>query len=257
MIDFHTHLDLYENSIEIAKKTSVKNNFTLAVTTSPKAWVATKRVLGSLPNIEIALGLHPEIVDRKKSELDMLLQLVAESNYIGEVGLDGSPKYKSSFPLQVAILDSIFRECALQGGRIISIHSRRAVSEILDLLDKHPDAGTAVLHWFSGSKSELSRAIDRGCWFSFGPAGVANAFGKSVLGSIPLDRLLPESDGPFAQINGSAVMPWEANGIISEISSSRGISKAIVEDQFQKNLGELLKLRALKKSPGDVGAPHR
>ena len=160
MIDFHSHLDLYPNPISVAKEASKKNSFTLAVTTSPRAWVATNRVLGSLPNIKVALGLHPEIVEKKKSERELLFELVAEADFIGETGLDGSPRHRSSFSLQHAILDSLLKECSLHGGRIISLHSRKAVNHVLDLLDTHPDAGTPVLHWFSGSKAELSRAID-------------------------------------------------------------------------------------------------
>jgi len=241
MIDFHSHLDLYPDPIAVAKKTSRKNRFTLAVTTSPKAWIATTRVLGELPNIKFALGLHPEIVAKKKSERELLLELVAKAQFIGEIGLDGSPRHKSSFPLQLTILDSLLRECSLHGGRIISLHSRKAVNYVLDLLDKHPDSGTPVLHWFSGSKTELSRAIDRGCWFSFGPAALVTNSGRQILRAIPLDRLLPESDGPFAQHSGTAVMPWEAHTIISEICESRGVSQKSVEEQFSLNLSEILR----------------
>lgn len=54
------------------------------------------------------------------------------------------------------------------GGRILSIHSRRAASEVLDRLAAVPDAGTPILHWFSGTQRQLDRAIDLGCWFSVG-----------------------------------------------------------------------------------------
>lgn len=241
MIDFHSHLDLYPDPVAVAKEASRRNRFTLAVTTSPKAWVATTRILGALPNIKIALGLHPEIAAQKESERDLLLELVAKADFIGEAGLDGSPRYKSSYQLQRSILDSLLRECALHGGRIISLHSRRAASHVLDLLDKHPHAGTPVLHWFSGSKSELLRAVDRGCWFSFGPAGLVTNSGRSILRAVPLERLLPESDGPFAQCAASTVMPWEAQKITSEICESRGLSQDSVEEQFKVNLTEILK----------------
>tara|TARA_B110000037_G_scaffold221268_1_gene291562 strand:- start:15 stop:770 length:756 start_codon:yes stop_codon:yes gene_type:complete len=241
MIDFHTHLDLYPNARTVAQEASKKNSFTLAVTTSPRAWIATTRVLGSLPNIKIALGLHPEIVAEKASERDLLLQSVAKADFIGETGLDGSPRHRTDFQLQVSILDSLLQECATQGGRIISLHSRRAADQVLDLLDKHPDAGTPVLHWFSGSKKQLERAIDRGCWFSFGPAGLATKSGQKTLEEIPLHRLLPESDGPFAQYKDEPVMPWQAHSIISNICKSRGLEKDLVENQFKTNLSEILK----------------
>lgn len=240
MIDFHTHLDLYPNALSIAQEASRRNIFTLAVTTSPRAWVATTRVLQELPNIKIALGLHPEIVSAKEAERDLLMELVANSDFIGETGLDGSPQYKSTFALQVSILNSLLKECASHGGRIISLHSRGAASQVLDILDRYPNCGTPILHWFSGSKAELRRAVDRGCWFSFGPGGLGTKTGKDILRAIPLERLVPESDGPFARRNGTVVMPWDASTIISEICESRGLSEDFVSAQFRVNLTEIL-----------------
>ncbi len=240
MIDFHTHLDLYPNPLSVAQETSRRNIFTLAVTTSPRAWLATTKVLRELPNIKIALGLHPEIVLAKESERDLLLELVAKSEFIGETGLDGSPQHKPTLALQISILNSLLKQCASHGGRIISLHSRRAVTQVLDILDKHPDAGTPILHWFSGSNAELTRAVQRGCWFSFGPAGIRTKAGKDTLMSIPLDRLIPESDGPFACLNGVGVMPWEASNIIRDISASRRLSEDFVAAQFRVNVSKIL-----------------
>ena len=42
----------------------------------------------------------------------------------------------------------------------------------MDVLARHSDAGVPVLHWFSGTKAELQRAVAMGCWFSVGPAMV-------------------------------------------------------------------------------------
>lgn len=241
MIDFHTHLDLYPDPLVVAEEASKRNSFTLAVTTSPRAWSATTKVLGTLPNIKIALGLHPEIVAKKELERDLLLEMVTKADFIGETGLDGSLRHRESFALQVSIFDSLLKECSNRGGRVISIHSRGAAGQVLDVLDKYPDVGIPVMHWFSGSKPELLRAIDRGCWFSFGPAGLSSKSGKSVLRDIPLEKLLPESDGPFAQYKGLTVMPWEAQAIVSEICESQNLSKDFVENQFKENLAAVLK----------------
>jgi len=242
MIDFHTHLDLYPEALFVAREASVKNTFTLAVTTSPRAWVATSRVLGAIPRIRIALGLHPEIAAEKASERELLLQSVSGADFIGETGLDGSGRHRGSFGIQVSIFDELLEECAVQGGRIISIHSRGAVKQVLDLLDKHPDAGTPVLHWFSGTKVELARAVERGCWFSFGPAGAVSKAGRDILSLIPMKRLLPESDGPFGKVDGTTVMPWQAASIIPEICALRGLDREYLESQFSYNLQKILRV---------------
>ena len=62
MIDFHCHLDLYENSIKMLPVVADKNIFTLVVTTSPRAWQLTSQLFVGYENIHVAIGLHPEIV---------------------------------------------------------------------------------------------------------------------------------------------------------------------------------------------------
>lgn len=223
MIDFHTHLDLHENPMLVAKQTSEKNAFTLSVTTSPRAWLKTPQFLRSLPNIRFSLGLHPEVAFQKKAEVGLLLELVAQADFIGEVGMDGSRNHRSTIHLQKDIMDALLKECAARGGRILSIHSRGAVSQIMKLLEKYPDSGIPVLHWFCGSKRELEQAISLGCWFSFGPAGLLTRSGRSRLAAIPLSRLLPESDGPFATIAGSPVMPWDAQTIVPDLCELHGL----------------------------------
>ena len=49
----------------------------------------------------------------------------------------------------------------------MSIHCRYSAKAVLDELENID--GTPILHWFSGNKSELKRAISRGCYFSIGP----------------------------------------------------------------------------------------
>ena len=41
------------------------------------------------------------------------------------------------------------------GGRVLSIHSRQAVNDVLAVLDRHARFGTAVMHWFTGTVKEL------------------------------------------------------------------------------------------------------
>jgi len=241
MIDFHTHLDLYPDALTVARETSLRNEFTLAVTTSPRAWLATSKVLRHLPNIEIALGLHPEIVEEKEAERDLLLELVKKAPFIGETGLDGSPRFASSFGLQVEILDALLGQCSADGGKIISLHSRRAADEVFDLLEKHPGAGTPILHWFSGTNTQLRRAVDLGCWFSFGPGGIQSASGRKILKAIPLDKLLPESDGPFAVKATQPVMPWEAINVVNAVCEYHQIDRQNATQQLRNNANRLLK----------------
>lgn len=94
MIDFHCHLDLYPNGLSLAREVNDRNEFTLAVTTSPRAYYATSRVFAGLNNINVGLGLHPEIAQSKAGELEALIGGIAGARFIGEVGIDGSVRFR-------------------------------------------------------------------------------------------------------------------------------------------------------------------
>src|ERR1700722_12460886 len=91
-----------------------------------------------------------------------------------------------------------------------SRHSRSAPGGVLDALAGHPGSGIPVLHWFSGSQQDLDRAEKLGCWFSVGPAMLRSAKGKRLAELMPRDRLLTETDAPFARESASGpLMPWD------------------------------------------------
>jgi TatD DNase family protein len=239
VIDFHCHLDLYPNALQLLDEVGRRNEFTLAVTTSPRAFVATSRVFAGRPTIHVGLGLHPEVAEAKQGEQELLVELVASAQFIGEIGLDGSLRFKHSLPLQERILKAVVGECQRQGGRVMSIHSRGAESRLLDILAAYPKAGRPVLHWFSGTRRELDLAIELGCWFSVGPAMLAGEKGRKLCSAMPLDRMLPETDGPFARRRGIVLMPWDASHISEFLQTLTGKSDEEISGIWRSNLKNL------------------
>lgn len=207
-MDFHCHLDLYPGAKEVSREASRRNEFTWLVTTSPRAYEATSRVLGHLPRVLITPGLHPELVGNRSGELAQLLEQMVHCQAVGEVGIDGTYRFKASLIDQRRVFESVVARSKELGGRVLSIHSRGAVKEVLPILLKHPGFGTAVLHWFSGTASEMATAYRMGCWFSVGPAAFASTAGRSLMAKLPRDRVLPETDGPFATADGVPLPPW-------------------------------------------------
>lgn len=240
MIDLHTHLDLYPNALDILARVNKENRFTMAVTTSPRAWVATSQVFKGHENIKVALGLHPEVADQKFNELNLLLSSIHKADFIGEVGIDGSSRYSKTLEKQEMIFDSTIRECEKAGGRIISIHSRGAASKILSIIRKYPGCGTPILHWFSGSITELKAAIEMRCYFSVNSLMLKSKKGRDLVSRIPSEMVLPESDGPFATLNGKPIMPWEAMDICSVMGDIWNIEIDQVKSIFLENLKTLL-----------------
>jgi TatD DNase family protein len=240
MIDFHCHLDLYPDALELLPIVAKRNIFTLVVTTSPRAWEGTSRVFAGYDNIKVALGMHPEIVDKKANERTLLMSCIAKAKFVGEIGLDGSQVYKSTLPLQEAILIDTLIECERVGGKILSLHSRNASSRVLDLIEQYCQNSKPVLHWFSGTIRDVRRAISLGCWFSVGPAMIRGTKGYSIVKELPKTKVLPETDGPFATNHSIPFMPWEAINITDSLTNLWGLPKDGVALQIKKNLSTLL-----------------
>lgn len=214
--------------------------YVLSVTNAPSAWAGTAELASGASRIRTALGLHPQIAHQRKAELSIFEKLLPKVRYVGEIGLDGGAEYKQYWADQQMVFTSILAMCERVGGRIMTLHSRRAATAVLDVLERHREAGTAILHWFSGTQKELARAVAMGCWFSVGPAMLASEKGRTLVSKMPRDRILTESDGPFAQLDGQAAFPWDVNRAVDALAVAWSEPVRNVEDQLLSNLRRLL-----------------
>lgn len=240
MIDFHCHLDLYPDPHAVRDECLRRKVYVLSVTTTPSAWHGTTALAAKSEIIRTALGLHPQVAHERRSELTLFDALIPETRYIGEIGLDGAHEFRKYWRDQVSVFEHILSKCREAGGRIMSIHSRRAAAAVLDHLEDFSGSGTPVLHWFSGNLRDLERAIRLGCWFSVGPAMLTSENGKKLVQRMPRERILTESDGPFAQLNGEPVMPWHVERAIHELSAIWLLSPDKVANMIDNNLRSLL-----------------
>lgn len=158
-VDMHCHLDLYPEPRQQAEAIGKSGSYVLSVTTTPSAWLQTQALSAAHPRIKTALGLHPQLAAERLGELSLFDRLLPQARYVGEVGLDGSTECKPFWAEQVRVFDHVLASCALAGGRVLTIHSRNAATQVLDALQWHGGYGVAILHWFSGTKKELLRSI--------------------------------------------------------------------------------------------------
>lgn len=221
-VDLHCHLDLFPDPRAAVDRAAASGVYTLAVTTTPSAWPGTCRLVGGAPRIRVGLGLHPEIAHERAGELDRFEAHLPEARYVGEIGLDGSPQHRPHQAVQSHVFSTILQTTARAGGRVLSIHSRRATTPVLDLLAAAPDAGIPVLHWFTGTRSELARAVAMGCWFSVGPGMLKSSSGLERVRAMPLDRIITETDGPFVQTSSGPVGPWDIPRFLGEFAKVIG-----------------------------------
>lgn len=236
MIDFHCHLDLYPNPQAIVRECIQRSIYVLSVTTTPSAWHGTLALASDATRIRTALGLHPQIAHLRKNELPLFEELLPYTRYVGEIGLDGSSEFKLHWNDQQMVFERILKLCELAGGRILSIHSRCAATAVLDALEEHPHAGTPILHWFSGNKRELVRAVRIGCWFSVGPGMLAGNKGRELAALMPKERVLTETDGPFVKINAVPASPWDTENAAAALASIWSITPDEAREQLISNL---------------------
>jgi TatD DNase family protein len=255
LIDLHCHIDLYPDPAAVLDEAEKRGAFVLAVTTTPLAFQGNMDLVAGRQRIRVALGLHPELVAERHAEIDLFLDLLPRTAYVGEVGLDGSPRNRASFGRQERVFARIVEECARLGGRVLSIHSRRAAGCVLDILGSAPACGVPVLHWFSGTSRELERAVAAGCWFSVGPLMLATPAGLRLVSAMPADKVLTETDAPFAQVAGVPLMPWDVLDAEAVLAGLWGIAEEETRHRLRRNLLRLAK-RATEMSVEPRTAPH-
>ena len=241
-VDFHCHLDLYPDLEAAVAACEQARVFTLAVTTTPKAWPRNHELASKTRHVRAALGLHPQLVSERAHEIALWEQLLPRTHYVGEVGLDAGPRFFRSFEQQKEIFGQVLQLCAKASGKIVSVHSVRSAKTVLDMIEANLPAtqGRAVLHWFTGTKSEARRAVELGCYFSIHRQMLLNERHRTVVAELPLNRLLTETDGPFTQTAGRRTLPADVSLAVDAIASLRGESREALSRSIVGNLKQLL-----------------
>jgi TatD DNase family protein len=239
MIDLHCHLDLYPQPAAIVEECARRKMYVLSVTTTPSAWKGTSALAAGKERIRTAIGLHPQLAQQRKGELAQFEELIHETRYVGEIGLDGTPECKPFWEDQMAVFEHVLRVCARAGGRILTVHSRRAEKDVLVLLERNRTAGTPILHWFSGSLRSLEQAIRLDCWYSVGPLMLRSEKGRELARRMPTDRVLTETDGPFAMFGDRAIQPWDVRDAVNQLAEIWQLSAQNVEQRLAANLRSL------------------
>lgn len=242
LVDFHCHLDLYPNHAQAVADCEQQEIFTVAVTTTPRAWPRNHELASATKHVRAALGLHPQLVKERANEIGLWREYLPNARYVGEVGLDAGPRFYASFETQKQVFETILRDCADRGGKILTIHSVRAARAVLDMLEAYlpRSRGSAVLHWFTGTKAEAERAVRLGMYFSINREMLRNDRHRLTVSSLPLDRLLTETDGPFAKVDGREAHPADVARTIEDLARLRSMPFDELAEIITGNLKRLV-----------------
>jgi TatD DNase family protein len=217
-----------------------------------KACCVSEDLLSSKKTIDLSkktelifpfVGIHPGKADEKLEPiLELINQNIGGIAGIGEIGLDSTyVSSESEFQRQ----EQLFRGQLVIAEKIqkpISIHSRKTLDKIYEIIPSYSLRGM-VLHWFDGSKQQLTKAMDLGFFVSFGPLLVYAKDKQVLLSKTEINRILVETDGPVKFSRCFALKPAQVSFIPSIIfCASKVLRKSY--DEFsailEKNSNDFL-----------------
>jgi TatD DNase family protein len=242
-VDFHCHLDLYPDHAAAVNACERAGIFTLAVTTTPRAWPRNEALTASTHHVRAALGIHPQLVTEGANELALWEQYLPQARFVGEVGLDAGPRFYRSLDIQKDVFRRVLQCCAEQGDKVLSVHSVRAAKAVLDAIGAFlpPTKGRIVLHWFTGTIAEARRATELGCYFSINAEMLRTERHRELVAMLPLDRLVTETDGPFTKRDGRPTLPGDVRHTITELAQIRSLNDEEVRFLVNRNVRTLLR----------------
>lgn len=239
MHDTHIHLDLYKNYSSIINEIESKKMYTISVTNHPKIYKILKEKIKSR-YVRVGLGFHPELIQKYKSDVELFINILPNIKYVGEIGLDFSGRNKESSMMQREFLKRVIIVCRNHPGKIISIHSRNAERDVLDIIGEDY-TNAYIMHWYSGGYRVHTDMIKKGYYFSFNYQMLSSKKGAEILLRTPLNKILLESDGPFTKIDNKTYIPSKMFRTIFLMSSILGISITELENILKTNFNDMIR----------------
>src|SRR5690554_3516799 len=147
MIDVHCHFDMAKNPEKYISDNEKRKIITIGMTNLPSHFQMGINHVRRYKYIRLALGLHPLRAKEHAKEYSKFRQYVNETSYIGEVGLDFSREGFSTKEIQIKSFEIVL-DCIGTKNKILSLHSRRAEKETLEMLTEK-GIENAIFHWYS------------------------------------------------------------------------------------------------------------
>lgn len=139
------------------------------------------------PSLVWGIGVHPGVAAaRDEWDAKQFTDLLGSFALVGEVGLD---RRGGDWVRQREIFQELLR-IVRNEPVLVSIHSGGATTEVVEHLHDASMRG-ALLHWFNGDATDITRAIEADAYFS-----VNAAMPEDQIRLLPQERVLCETDFP-------------------------------------------------------------
>lgn len=252
MIDTHCHINFnaYDKDREAIINKAAEKGVTRIIIPAVDIQSSEEAIAlaGQYEGIFATAGVHPnstadfnDDILKKIEELSHQPKIVS----IGEIGLDyhwdKSPKDKQKAAFEAQL------ELAAKRELPVIIHNREASEDVLPILEAWvttlPDSlkeRAGVLHSFSAPQEYAERALAAGFYLGFtGPITFKKAHDlRAVAKTVPLDRILVETDGPYltpepyrGKRNQPAFIPF----IVDRLADLKGITQAEMAQASTEN----------------------
>lgn len=191
-----------------------------------------------------SFGIHPQSVLEERGYDDdffFLETLIKKRKIVaaGEIGLDFfTPELKSKSPLQVELFERQL-SLALENSLPVVLHLRKSIEKIFTYSKPLSKLPSVVFHSFPGTVMEAMSLLNHKIngFFSFGKP-VLNGRKASVkcVESLPLDRILLETDAPYQTLKGEEFTnPGDIKKVYSAAARLRNVDEESLSDQIFKN----------------------
>jgi TatD DNase family protein len=255
LIDTHAHLDDegfradLPVVLERARNAGVSTIVTIA-TTAPSS-AACVALASNYPMLRATVGIQPNhVAEASPGAWEEVVRLATRSGVValGETGLDRHWDH-TPFPQQE---DYFARhlELSRQLKLAVVIHCREAEADVVRMLradhEKHgPVRG--VMHSFTGDVATMEACVAMGLHISFaGMVTYKNAQNlRQVVKSVPLDRLLVETDSPYlapVPVRGKRNEPANVAHTADCLAEVSSTDAAVIAEHTSRNARELFGL---------------
>ena len=205
MIDSHCHLDvepLYKNINDIILRSKdIGISKLLTICTNLESFENIKKIINIDPIIYGTFGIHPHDADKYLITKSVILENLKYSKKIIGVGETGLDFYynNSDKKNQIKSFENHIDAC-LDIDLPLIVHSRNAEKDTFDILNNFKNTNLKILmHCFTGSFKFMKKLLDLNCYFS--ASGIITFKNSSELrstfSSIPIDKIIIETDSPF------------------------------------------------------------
>jgi len=247
LIDAHSHVDRYDLVDEGALESAIAEItqygiFTISNSMDLASYGRNMEISKMCGWVLPTFGVHPWNAPRYADCLEDLGEAVEQSPMIGEIGLDHYfVKDTSAYPAQSKVLE-FFLSAAREQEKIVSLHTKGAEEEVLELLDRY-EIPRVIVHWYSGPLDVFRELAARRANFTVGIEVLHSEHVQTIAQEIPSRQLLAETDNPGGPkgLIGRPGMPVLLKDVVQGIAEVRKTTVEAIVETVQANLLELIR----------------